>query len=280
MWKKSESLKFPPLSDKFSEGVFTKTQWLIDYFTYREHINEGRFIGITPQQYQGALGQNCSLLANRYRGSLLGLAAGDALGTSLEFQPRPESNVITNIVGGGPFKLKPGEWTDDTSMTLCLAHSLIRRSTFNEQDQMDLYVAWWKDGAFSSTGKCFDIGRTTASALQKYLETGEPMAGSNSPHTAGNGSLMRLAPVVLFYASEPWDALTFAGESSKTTHAATEAIDACRYFASLLLGALFGEDKETILSPDYTPDKHYWASNPVTVAIEKIKQGSYKKNTR
>lgn len=278
--EKSESLKFPPLSDKFSEGILTKTQWLIDYCTYREHINEGRFIGITPQQYQSALGQNCSLLANRYRGALLGLAAGDALGTTLEFQPRPEVNVVTDIVGGGPFNLRPGDWTDDTSMALGLAHSLLRRRTFDAEDQMRLFVSWWKEGTFSSTNTCFDIGATTSAALQKFLETGEPMAGSDEPRSAGNGSLMRLAPVVLFYASEPWDALTFAAESSKTTHAAVEAVDACRFFASLLLGALSGEDKETILSPGYTPDKHYWGSHPLIEAIDKIAKGSYKNKSR
>lgn len=277
---KSESLKFPPLSDKFCEGVFTKTQWLIDYVTYREHINEGRFVGITPQQYQGALGQNCSQLANRFRGALLGLAAGDALGTSLEFQPRPASNVITNIVGGGPFKLEPGQWTDDTSMALCLAHSLLRRSAFNEQDQMDLYVAWWKDGAFSSTGKCFDIGKATAAALEKYLETGDPMAGNDDPRSAGNGSLMRLAPVVLFYASEPRDAIRFSAESSKTTHAALEAVDACRLFAAMLLGAIYGETKTTILSPLYAPVTKYWEMHPLCESIARVSQGSYKNKSR
>lgn len=280
MWKKNESLKFPPLSDKFSEGVFTKTQWLIDYFTYREHIDSDEFSGISPQQYQSALGQNCSQLANRFRGALLGLAAGDALGTSLEFQPRPESNVITNIVGGGPFKLKPGEWTDDTSMALCLAHSLIRLSAFNEQDQMDLYVAWWKDGAFSSTGKCFDIGLTTASALQKYLETNDPMAGNDDPCTAGNGSLMRLAPVVMFYASEPREAIRFSAESSKTTHAAVEAVDACRLFAAMLLGAMYGETKTMILSSEYAPVKKYWEMHPLSENIARVSRGSYKNKSR
>lgn len=280
MTRKTDTYKFPFISDKFCEGVFVKSQWLIDYGTYREHINEGRFIGITPQQYQAASGQNCSLLANRFRGALLGLAAGDALGTTLEFQPRPDVNVVTDIVGGGPFNLKRGYWTDDTSMALCLAHSLLRRRTFDAQDQMELFVSWWKEGTFSSTNACFDIGATTSVALQKFIDTGEPMAGSDDPRSAGNGSLMRLAPVVLFYASEPRDMLRFAAESSKTTHAATEAVDACRLFAALLLGALFGENKETILSLGYTPVKNYWESKPLVEAIDKIAKGSYKNKPR
>ncbi len=272
--------KFPPISDKLSDGVLTKTQWLHHYYTYREHSDAKEYAGMTPQQYQSALGQNNSLLANRYRGALLGLAAGDALGTTLEFEQRPSTNLVTDIVGGGPFNLKCGQWTDDTSMALCLAHSLITKRCFDPQDQMELYVSWYKDGAFSSTGRCFDIGNTTASALRKFSDTGVSFAGAEDPRSAGNGSLMRLVPVVLFYASEPDDAIDYAAESSKTTHAATEAVDACRLFAALILGALYGERKETILSPEYTPAPNYWVRKPLTDTIKQIWQGSYKNKSR
>lgn len=277
---KLETYKFPFISDKFHEGVFTKTQWLIDYCTFREHPDDETLSGTTPQQFQSALGQNCSVLANRFRGSLLGLAVGDALGTTLEFRPRPDTNLVTDIVGGGPFNLERGKWTDDTSMALCVAHSLLRRRSFSAEDQMNLFISWWKNGSFSSTGECFDIGVTTASALRRYMESGEAMAGSSDPLSAGNGSLMRLAPIVLFYASEPRDAIRFAGESSKTTHAAVEAIDACRLFAAMLLGALYGEDKEKILSPLYSPVNNYWASRPLTDSIIEISKGGYKNKPR
>lgn len=277
---KIETYKFPFISDKFCEGVFTKTQWLIDYLTFREHIGEKTFAGITPHQFQNSMGQNCSILADRFRGALLGLAVGDALGTTLEFYPRPEVYSVTDIVGGGPFNLEPGQWTDDTSMALCIAHSLIRRRTFDAEDQMNLFVSWWKNGSFSSTGKCFDIGVTTASALRRYMDTGDPMAGSDDPRSAGNGSLMRLAPIVLFYASEPWDATRFAAESSKITHAAAEAIDSCRLFAAILLGALYGEAKTKLLSPLYHPITNYWTSHPLTDSVVKISQGSYKNKPR
>lgn len=269
--------KFPFISDKFSEGVFTKTQWLLDYYSFREHMTDEN---ISPQEYQASLGQNSSLLANRFRGALLGLAVGDALGTTLEFQKRPTAPVVTDIVGGGPFELKPGQWTDDTSMALCLAYSLLKQRTFDAKDQMDAYVTWWQDGAFSSTGSCFDIGSTTLLALEKYKDEGTPYAGSTDPRSAGNGSLMRLAPVVLFYASEPYDAIEFAAESSKTTHAAPEAVDACKYFAALLLGALNGLSKDEILSPDYTPYKNCWKTTPLIESINNIKNGNYKSKER
>jgi ADP-ribosyl-[dinitrogen reductase] hydrolase len=191
-------------------------------------------------------------LLSRYRGCLLGLAVGDALGTTLEFSPPGTFTPIDDLVGGGPFNLKPGQWTDDTSMALCLATSLLERSGFDPIDQLERYVRWWREGYLSSTGTCFDIGSTVRSALTRFLQTREPFPGSTDPHTAGNGSIMRLAPVVLYFARQSEQAIHFAGESSRTTHGATEAIDACRYFASLILAALNGKSKEEVLRDQHT----------------------------
>lgn len=97
---------------------------------------------------------------NRYTGCLLGLAVGDALGTTLEFQAPGTVEPIHDMVGGGPFGLAPGQWTDDTSMALCLAESLIACDGFGARDQMDRYLRWYREGYLSSTGRCFDIGNT------------------------------------------------------------------------------------------------------------------------
>src|SRR5574341_1380286 len=136
---------------------------------------------------------------DRYRGCLLGLAVGDALGTTLEFKPPGSFDPIEDMVGGGPFGLQPGEWTDDTSMALCLAESLIERRGFDPVDQLDRYVRWWREGHLSSNGRCFDIGTTTAAALLRFERTRELWCGAEDPRTAGNGSIMRLAPVPLFF---------------------------------------------------------------------------------
>jgi len=79
---------------------------------------------------------------DRGLGAFLGLAIGDALGTTLEFQPRDAKPAIVDMVGGGPFRLLPGVWTDDTSMALCLADSLIEQKCLDEHDLLDRFVRW------------------------------------------------------------------------------------------------------------------------------------------
>lgn len=111
---------------------------------------------------------------------------------------------------------------------------------------MSRYANWWQWGYWSSTGTCFDIGTTTASALQRFLGTGDPYAGATDAMSAGNGSLMRLAPVVLHAYPDRDLAVHLAGESSRTTHGASEAIESCQLFATLLLNALNGRDKSAL----------------------------------
>ena len=186
-------------------------------------------------------------LLDRYQGCLLGLACGDAVGTTVEFMARGSFVPVTDMVGGGPFQLDPGQWTDDTSMALCLAESLIALGTFDAKDQMHRYVRWWRDGHLSSTGKCFDIGRTTAAALGRFERSGEPMAGVTDPRSAGNGSLMRLAPVILFCHPDRDQLRHLSAESSKTTHGAVEAVECCMLLADRISAVLAGESKSLLL---------------------------------
>jgi len=190
---------------------------------------------------------NSKTKLERYRGCLLGLAAGDALGTTLEFQHPGDFTPIDDIVGGGPFHLRPGEWTDDTSMALCLAESLVTRGGFDPVHQLETYVRWWKQGHFSVKGRCFDIGITTSRSLGRFESTREPYPGSTDSSASGNGSLMRLAPAALAYARNPTLAIERAGESSRTTHGSPECVDACRWFAAMLVAAVDGTPKEDVL---------------------------------
>ena len=213
---------------------------------------------------------------DRFRGCLLGLAVGDALGTTLEFKPPGSFEPIDDMVGGGPFGLRPGQWTDDTSMALCLATSLIECGGFDAADQMQRYVRWRREGYLSSTGSCFDIGNTVRAALSRFVRHGDPYAGSTDPYSAGNGSLMRLAPVPMYFADDAAEAIAMAADSSRTTHQAEEAVDACRYFAGLLIGASRGADKETLLSPGYCPAEEPWESDPLAEKIARVADGSFK----
>ncbi len=184
---------------------------------------------------------------NRFRGALDGLAVGDALGTAVEFSPRGSFPRLTEMIGGGAFHLRPGQWTDDTSMALCLATSLVERRGFDARDQMERYCRWREKGYLSSTGTCFDIGTTTSTALSRYRCTGDPYTGSTDPHAAGNGSIMRLAPIPICYYPDAQQVAHYAAESSRTTHGALECLDACRLLGLILLRALLGQPKDEVL---------------------------------
>ena len=188
-------------------------------------------------------------IRDRAIGAFLGLAVGDAVGTTLEFERRDAQQRVEDMVGGGPFGLAAGEWTDDTTMALALAESLADCGTLDVRDLMDRFVRWMRKGEYSCTGHCFDIGNTTRAALTRYERTGDPLAGSTDPHSAGNGSLMRLSPVALRY----WDDRAMldaaAAEQSRTTHGAETAVDACRGFAALLADAISGKAKADLLAP-------------------------------
>ncbi len=213
---------------------------------------------------------------SRYRGAMLGLAAGDALGTTLEFKAPGTFQPIDDIVGGGPFELKAGQWTDDTSMALCLAESLVERRGFDPVDQLDRYVRWYRDGHMSCIGWCFDIGNTTRCGIFDFMKTRAPYCGPTSPNTAGNGSIMRLAPVPLAFANRPAEAIERSGDSSRTTHGAPNCVDGCRYFGGLIVGAVEGRSKDELLSAGFSPVPDLWQQKPLAEAIATVAKGTFK----
>jgi ADP-ribosyl-[dinitrogen reductase] hydrolase len=186
---------------------------------------------------------------DRAVGALVGLAVGDAIGTTLEFSRRDAQPALTDMVGGGPFRLQPGEWTDDTAMALALADSLAADPDLDEADLMSRFVDWQRSGSYSCTGRCFDIGVTTRQALSRFRASGNPVAGSTDQMSAGNGSLMRLSPVAIRHWSEPESLASIAARQSATTHAAAEAVSACVGFAGILADAIAGKSRDQVLSP-------------------------------
>lgn len=188
---------------------------------------------------------------DRAVGCLLGLAIGDAVGTTLEFRAPGTFEPISDLVGGGPFRLRPGEWTDDTSMALCLAESLLDRGDLDLEDQLRRYVLWFREGHLSSTGHCFDIGGTTRSQLSRFERTGEPVDPAPDQDAAANGSLMRLAPVPIRWAGDPAAAAERSGESSRSTHAAVRPVDACRLLGAMVSALIGGAPFDEVGAPAF-----------------------------
>lgn len=170
-------------------------------------------------------------IRNRAFGAFIGLAVGDALGTTLEFEARDARSPVYDMVGGGPFDLLPGQWTDDTSMALCLVGSL---TACDGLDLPERFCRRYQAGENSCTGGCFYIGTTTRNALDQFQRTGDPIAGPTDARTGGNGSIMRLAPVAVRYWKDAERLRDVSQRQSYVTHGATEAVDACEALATVL----------------------------------------------
>jgi len=205
-------------------------------------------------------------LASRIRGSFLGLAVCDALGAPAEFQVRGSFPTITSMQSNLNFNLGPGYFTDDTSMALCLAHSFLENGLVSDSvDQARKYLAWYRTGYQSSTGRCFDIGNLTRDALGvwKHAVVVNDQYGENgpSPHApkdqaaiqsaratidkrfnqdryCGNGSLMRVLPAALLFAQDLPTAAKAAADSSRVTHPHPRCVLSCALYTILVAQSL------------------------------------------
>ena len=221
----------------------------------------------TPSVPSAAPSRGAESIRDRALGALLGLAVG----TTLEFRIRDAQPRLEDMVGGGPFDLPPGAWTDDTTLALALADSLAASADFDGRELMDRFVDWWRNGSYSCSGHCFDIGNTTRAALERYCRTGDPVAGSTAPESAGNGSLMRLSPVALRFWHYHEQLVAVAAAQSRTTHGADQAVDACRAFAELLAEAIAGSPRAAVLG------RREFDGSP---AIARILAGSWRGRAR
>ena len=213
------------------------------------------------------------MVAKRDRavGALVGLAVGDAVGTTLEFKSPGTFQPIADMVGGGPFGLSPGQWTDDTSMAMCLAESILDTGDLDLADQMRRYVLWWRDGHWSSTGRCFDIGVTTSGALSRFERTGVAVgSGTVDQERAANGSLMRLAAVPIRWHADIAEAAERSAESSRPTHPADRPVDACRLYGAMIAALIQGTDVDDVL------DQAFWDLGPLDERVEAVARGSWR----
>jgi ADP-ribosylglycohydrolase len=205
---------------------------------------------------------------------------GDALGAAVEFSSPGSFVPVTGYRSGGPHGLKAGEWTDDTSMALALADSIVSVG-WDLNDQASRYVEWWKTGKYSVNGRCFDIGVTTSHALSNFFTTKNALtSGDTSERASGNGSIMRLAPVPIRYAGlypNKIDELSrLADESSLPTHASEQCRSGCQYLATVLAALIRGEDREKVLARDWKPLRLLNEVKPLHPLIQEIAQGSFR----
>lgn len=208
-------------------------------------------------------------------GAIVGLAVGDALGAPVEFLKPGTFPPITGYREGGILNLPAGCWTEDTALALCLTESLIACGGTDMLDQLRRYVRYWREGYQAPTGVCLDIGTTTRRSLEAFLRIGMAEAAPIAGLTPGNGSLVRVAPVPIFFAGDPGRTVEEAAAMSRTTHAAPESIDACRYFAGLLSGAILGVPVSDLSSPNYEPVGEIWDSKRLCSPIAAVAAGSF-----
>ncbi|CAF3891832.1 unnamed protein product [Adineta steineri] len=248
-------------------------------------------------------------MIRKIQGSLVGLAVGDALGASVEFRSYEylQQHPVRDMQYGGTWGLQAGQWTDDTSMALCLAASLIIKGKSDIYDQFTRYKRWYRNGYMSSTGKCFDIGNSTRQAITDFenrqrLISGKMMERNISnnnnifPPTddmiafyfdqfgvdakcglsdaAGNGSLMRLTPIPSFFFQSYENVKQYLDDTTKLTHGDQRAIDACQFYAGLIWYALNGMSKKKLLDPDFYRD---YLNLSLHKDVLRIARGSYKK---
>jgi ADP-ribosylglycohydrolase len=193
----------------------------------------------------------------RLRGAWFGLALGDALGA-----------------GRASGRIAKPAYTQPTALALCLADSLLETGRCDARDQIERYLRWQREGLHAATGEPGQASPDVAKALGTYLWRGLPMAGSHDPRDRSAASLPRVVAAATFAARDPAAALALAGECSRTTHQSPIAIDACRYFAALLLAALQGRTVAQVLDGVPEPAPGCWGARPLKREVAAVAKDS------
>jgi ADP-ribosyl-[dinitrogen reductase] hydrolase len=181
-------------------------------------------------------------------GALIGLAVGDAVAAATQHRKPGSFTPVGDMIGGGPFDLPRGGWSDDTAMALCLAESLLESSGFDARDQVKRYARWQQEGYLSATGQCVGITASTARALAVAQWRRQLFAGSHDPTQLDPEPLSRVAPAVLFFLPSVDTAVRQAADAARTTCQAPEVLNSCRRLAIALHAAVLGQTKAVILA--------------------------------
>jgi ADP-ribosylglycohydrolase len=215
----------------------------------------------------------------RIHGLVFGLAVGDALGMPYEGRRPADVPPHIDLAPGGPYDLPAGAWTDDTALALLLAESLLERGGNDGRDQVARYARWQRDGHGSSTGRAVGARPTTVKALAQAQWTGNPYAGPHDPAKAEKDPLVRAAIAAAWAAGDPERAIALAAEVARPTHQAPQTLDACRYYAGLLVGALRGAPREALVAPNYSPVPGLWERRPLRPEVAAVAGGAWRRTS-
>jgi len=214
-------------------------------------------------------------LRDRFQGALLGLAVGDALAAHTQFRKPGSFQPVGDMLGGGPFDLPRGAWSDDTAMALLVAESLLSREGFDAHDQVQLFSRWQREGYGSATGQCVGISASVTRALATALYRRQWLSGSHDPDHLDKDPLSRVAPAVMYYFADSAGAIAKAVEVARVTAQAPMVLDCVRLLAAMVRLALAGRDKAAILRPP----RDTWASMNVRNEVLAIYEGSYSRRS-
>lgn len=238
---------------------------------------------------------------DRSLGCVLGNTVGDALGAPLEFSPlRYGSTELRGMcqddlwkkAGYNSFRLKPGQWTDDAAMGLCIVDSLICCNGLDACDLRHRFHAWNKHGYNNAFGRdpkrnsrgSVGLGGNISMSMQEWEEVGNPQTAAGNSFTNGNGSVMRNGAVPVWYRDDVEAGMAAAYQQSKTTHKGDEAAELCRLLTFICTGFINGagrvllDDLRGFTSPSYTvtclanaecEERHEQNSHPVFGGLDR-----------
>lgn len=246
LWKQNQLAEYWPEVPETEAQV----QYLLDWSRHRLGRRKSLRLAVSDDDPTALTAVQS--LRDRYQGALVGLAVCDALSAATQFRRPGKFAAVGDLLGGGPFDLPRGAWSDDTSMALCLADSLVATDRFDAADQLQRYLRWQSDGYMSATGQCVGITASTAKALAAGKWRRQSFPGSHDPAQIDPEPLSRLAPVVLRAFADPLQAMDEAADAARVTCQAPLVLDCCRLLAAMLLAALRGESRKHLLAPPAT----------------------------
>lgn len=191
--------------------------------------------------------ERSNVMKNIWKTGIMGVIVGDALGCPVQFESREEvaTHPVKGMTGFGTFNLPAGSWTDDSSLTLALAHSIAEKKVIDLHDTMERFVMWLVDGEYTPYGYAYDIGRSTMEAINKYIkDRDEYKCGGRGAYNNGNGSIMRIMPAVLYCITRDLTddaAVKLIHAVSALTHAHIRAKIACGLYYFMAKAIVQGE---------------------------------------